>query len=249
VTRGTRPKKTSSSRGFAREARGARGVRGVWGKPKIENWKKILSFQAGNNYQKFLFIYLFIFFASMRTRFLLRRWAVKTHPRGKRGRGRTSGRKGRPDGNFPPKSSFMTSLGYRRPWFNWTSPGQGRGLVSLALPALTPCPSPALQPSPGWASPWVRLVRYPARPRTLPGPPLIPGPPVSAFCPPLCKGWTKNITTGSRTCWYKIRCSYIYSLPSNRTLNLFVLLPQVFLILSSYLVAFTNMYNERNKPR
>jgi hypothetical protein len=31
VTRGTRPKKPSSSRGFAREARGARGVWGVWG--------------------------------------------------------------------------------------------------------------------------------------------------------------------------------------------------------------------------
>jgi hypothetical protein len=54
--------------------------------------------------------------ASARTRFLLRRQTVKTrprvepHPRGKRGRGRTSRRKGRPDGNFPPKSSFMTSL-------------------------------------------------------------------------------------------------------------------------------------------
>src|SRR5665811_1290988 len=31
VTRGTRPKKPSSSRGFAREARGARGARGAWG--------------------------------------------------------------------------------------------------------------------------------------------------------------------------------------------------------------------------
>jgi transposase InsO family protein len=31
VTRGTRPKKPSSSRGFAREARGARGTRGSWG--------------------------------------------------------------------------------------------------------------------------------------------------------------------------------------------------------------------------
>jgi hypothetical protein len=35
---------------------------------------------------------------------------VKTRPRGKHGRARTSGRKGRPDGNFPPISSFMTSL-------------------------------------------------------------------------------------------------------------------------------------------
>jgi hypothetical protein len=44
VTRGTRPKKPSSSRGFAREARRARGVwkvRGVWGfwGLKIENRK------------------------------------------------------------------------------------------------------------------------------------------------------------------------------------------------------------------
>jgi hypothetical protein len=31
VTRGTRLKKPSSSRGFAREARGAQGVWGVWG--------------------------------------------------------------------------------------------------------------------------------------------------------------------------------------------------------------------------
>jgi hypothetical protein len=31
VTRGTRPKKPSSSRGFAHEAHGARGVRGFWG--------------------------------------------------------------------------------------------------------------------------------------------------------------------------------------------------------------------------
>jgi hypothetical protein len=47
VTRGTRPKKPSSSRGFAREARGARGAqgaRGAWGlktenrKPKTENF-------------------------------------------------------------------------------------------------------------------------------------------------------------------------------------------------------------------
>jgi hypothetical protein len=35
VTRGTRPKKPSSSRGFAREARGARGVWGL----KTENRK------------------------------------------------------------------------------------------------------------------------------------------------------------------------------------------------------------------
>jgi hypothetical protein len=38
VTRGTRPKKPSSSRGFAREAHGARGVWGFWGL-KTENCK------------------------------------------------------------------------------------------------------------------------------------------------------------------------------------------------------------------
>jgi hypothetical protein len=38
VTRGTRPKKPSSSRGFVREARGARGVWGFWGL-KTENRK------------------------------------------------------------------------------------------------------------------------------------------------------------------------------------------------------------------
>jgi hypothetical protein len=40
---------------------------------------------------------------------------------------------------------------------------------------------------------------------------------VSVFFPPLCKDEKKVITTGSRTCSYKI---YIFSLPSNRTLNL-----------------------------
>jgi hypothetical protein len=53
VTRGTRPKKPSSSRGFAREARGAWGVWGFWGL-KTENRKPKI-FQAGNNYQIYLF--------------------------------------------------------------------------------------------------------------------------------------------------------------------------------------------------
>jgi hypothetical protein len=103
---------------------------------KIE--KKVLSFQAGNNYQKkkfkkFFILFCFILFfhirantsafaqthssvradasASAWTRFLPHRRTVKTRPWGKRGRERTSGQKGRADGNFPPKSSFMTSLG------------------------------------------------------------------------------------------------------------------------------------------
>jgi hypothetical protein len=57
VTRGTRPKKPSSSCGFACEARAARGVQGFWGfwgfwGLKTENCKFFLSFQASNNYQK-----------------------------------------------------------------------------------------------------------------------------------------------------------------------------------------------------
>jgi hypothetical protein len=64
VTKGTRPKKPSSFRGFTGKARGARGF---WGlktknrKPKTENCKFFLSFQAGNNYEK-KFITFFIFF-------------------------------------------------------------------------------------------------------------------------------------------------------------------------------------------
>jgi hypothetical protein len=54
VTRGTRPKKPSSSRRFAREARGARGAGGSWGSwgLKTENRNFFLSFQDSNNYQK-----------------------------------------------------------------------------------------------------------------------------------------------------------------------------------------------------
>jgi hypothetical protein len=54
VTRGTRPKKPSSSRGFAREARlpGELGELGDLGdcKPKTEIF--FLSFQESNNYPK-----------------------------------------------------------------------------------------------------------------------------------------------------------------------------------------------------
>jgi hypothetical protein len=53
---------------------------------------------------------------SARTRFLprprmvkIRPW-VKPHPRGKRGRGRTSGRNGRLDSNFYRRMSVMTTL-------------------------------------------------------------------------------------------------------------------------------------------
>jgi hypothetical protein len=74
VTRGTRPKKPSSSRDFALEARRARGGRGVWGFWGFWGLKtedcKFLSFQAGNNYQKkekrkiFLFLFFIFIFSS-----------------------------------------------------------------------------------------------------------------------------------------------------------------------------------------
>jgi hypothetical protein len=53
VTRGTRPKKPSSSRSFAREARGAQGS---W-RLKTENQNFFFSFPAGNNYQKNILFY------------------------------------------------------------------------------------------------------------------------------------------------------------------------------------------------
>jgi hypothetical protein len=110
VTRETRPKKPSSSRGFAREARGAWGVREVRGlktenrKLKIEKKFSLSKLATTTKFFYFLFfIYLFCLFiylfASARTRFLPRRRTVKTRLRvkprlrGKRGRGRTSGRK------------------------------------------------------------------------------------------------------------------------------------------------------------
>jgi hypothetical protein len=58
VTRGTRPKKPSSSRGFARGARGVWGVWGFWGL-KTENRKLkknfSLSKQARTTKKKFNF--------------------------------------------------------------------------------------------------------------------------------------------------------------------------------------------------
>jgi hypothetical protein len=100
VTRGTRPKKPSSSRGFAHEACGARGSWGSWGL-KTENQTFFSSlFQQPTT--KFYF-YFYFFCASARTscvrtdalpcpRTVKIRPQLKLHPRGKRGRGRTSGR-------------------------------------------------------------------------------------------------------------------------------------------------------------
>jgi hypothetical protein len=68
VTRGTRPKKPSSSRGFAREARRARGVWGVWGfwglktenrKLKIE--KKISLFKPATTTKIIIYFIYFLF--------------------------------------------------------------------------------------------------------------------------------------------------------------------------------------------
>jgi hypothetical protein len=79
MTRGTRPKKPSSSRGFAREAHGAQGVWGFWGL-KTENCK-LFSFQAGQIYLFILFFILFyfiLFFSRVRA-------DVAQRPHGRRG--------------------------------------------------------------------------------------------------------------------------------------------------------------------
>jgi hypothetical protein len=60
VTRGTRPKKPSSSRGFVRAARGARGTRGSWGL-KTGN-QNIFSPLFLRQQQQFFFIFLFFYF-------------------------------------------------------------------------------------------------------------------------------------------------------------------------------------------
>jgi hypothetical protein len=137
VTRATRPKKPSSSRGFAREASGAWGS---WG-PKIEFF--FLSFQAAwtqpvrrgggrgvhgkGRRGMSAFAQTFLVHAdvglhspgqtlSARKRFLPRPRTVKTCsrvnpcPRSKRGRGRTSCRNGRLDGNFYRRTSIMIIL-------------------------------------------------------------------------------------------------------------------------------------------
>jgi hypothetical protein len=64
VTRRSRPKKPSSSRGFAHEACGALGFMGSWGSwgLKTENQNLFFSFPAGNNYQKNYFFKLFFYF-------------------------------------------------------------------------------------------------------------------------------------------------------------------------------------------
>jgi hypothetical protein len=58
VTRGTRPKKPSSSCGFAHEARGARGSWGL----KTENRKKISSLFQQPTTKKIIFIYFYFYF-------------------------------------------------------------------------------------------------------------------------------------------------------------------------------------------
>jgi hypothetical protein len=59
VTRGTRPKKPSSSRGFACEARGARGTWGSWGS-KIEIFFALFSSQQQQPKIYFI-LYIYIF--------------------------------------------------------------------------------------------------------------------------------------------------------------------------------------------
>jgi hypothetical protein len=63
---------------------------------------------------------------------------VKTHPRGNRGHGRTSGRSGRPDGNFFRKTSVMTTLLCKE--------GTVANVEDVVLPPLSPG-QPILPPS------------------------------------------------------------------------------------------------------
>jgi hypothetical protein len=70
VTRGTRLKKPSSSRGFAHEARGAQGVWGFWGL-KIEN-------PATTTKKYFFFKFKFKFFFRVRADMGVRADAVFT---------------------------------------------------------------------------------------------------------------------------------------------------------------------------
>jgi hypothetical protein len=119
VTRGTRPKKPSSSRGFAaRKARGSWGSLGSWGSWGLKTDFFFSLFKPATTTKKNLFIY-FILFSSVRIRANApqRPRTLKTRPRGKCGRERksgrrprTSGREGRPNGNFHPKTSVMTTL-------------------------------------------------------------------------------------------------------------------------------------------
>jgi hypothetical protein len=88
VTRGTRPKKPSSSHGFTREARGARGAWGAWGL-KTENRTFFSSLFQQPTTKKIIIFKLFFF---VRPRTVETRPRVKLRPRGKCGRGRTSGR-------------------------------------------------------------------------------------------------------------------------------------------------------------
>jgi hypothetical protein len=75
---------------------------------KIE--KKFSLSKPATTTKKINFILFYFIFFRVRADALPRPRTVKTRPRGKRGRALTSERKGRPDGNFLPKSSFMTSL-------------------------------------------------------------------------------------------------------------------------------------------
>jgi hypothetical protein len=105
VTRGTRPEKPSSSRGFAREARGAWGF---WDfgdrKPKIVNCNFFLSFQAGNNYQIYLFFKYFFYFLFLFCFFACARIAV-----GREGEGGGEGREVRPHRRPCPRGRWGAS--------------------------------------------------------------------------------------------------------------------------------------------
>jgi hypothetical protein len=82
VTRGTRPKKPSSSCGFAREAQGTRGTRGSWGL-KTEHFFPLFSNSQQQKKNSFYFIFL-ILFSRVREDATARPCAdAGAHPRGR----------------------------------------------------------------------------------------------------------------------------------------------------------------------
>jgi hypothetical protein len=109
VSRGTRPKKPSSSRGFARKACGARGFQGFWGlktknqKLKIENCKSLSKPETTTKkiFKTIFILFLFLFIASARTQPYVR---VDAGTAGEGGRG------GGADAKMLPSKRSMSAL-------------------------------------------------------------------------------------------------------------------------------------------
>jgi hypothetical protein len=115
VTRGTRPKKPSSSRGFAREARGAWGALGSWGSSGLKTEFFSLFSRREQLPKKyiylFIYIYLLLLFASalgcIRADGFLPAWTVKSV---RRVCWINADARRRPDGKFYRRTSVLISL-------------------------------------------------------------------------------------------------------------------------------------------